>query len=102
MNDDLMPHRAPLLPLPVPTLAIGSALTVCIDRRKIMRAHAVAVAGRVELLLAGVQEVGDAQAERAALVPAAVGEGRIVGARGREVPLLVGGVEAGAVSVRWS
>ena len=40
---------------------------------------------------------GDASAEGAALQPASVGQGRIVGRRRRQVPLLVGGIETVAV-----
>lgn len=98
MNNNLMSHHSPLL-LPSLAVILRASLSIGVECRKVLRAHAVAIAWGIELLLAGVEEIGDPQAERATLVPAAVGEGWVVGGRGREVPLLVGGVEAGAMSM---
>ena len=101
MYDDLVLHHPPLLSpsLLIPfTILVRAALPIRVQGSKVLRVHTVAGAGGVELLLAGMEEVGDAQAEGAALVPAAVGEGWVVGGWGGEVPLLVGGIEAGPVS----
>jgi hypothetical protein len=51
------------------------------------------------LALSRVQEGGYSQSQRFRLGPAAVGERRIIGRGGGEVPGLVGSVEAGAMPV---
>lgn len=97
----MLHNSSPLRPACALPPSFGcAALTIDIERREVGRAHTVAFARCAELLLSGVEEVGDAQAEGTALVPAAVGEGWIVGAGRGEVPLLVGGVEARTVSGR--
>lgn len=55
--------------------------------------------GVVKGLFAGVEETGDTHAEGAALVPAAVGQGWVVGGGCGEVPVLVCSVKACAVAM---
>ena len=47
----------------------------------------------------GVEQVNDASPEGSRLNPATVGKGRVVGSRGGEMPVFVGGIEARAVSM---